>query len=116
MSLRKRALRPVFDQDLSPLEEDLNLLMGDEPQYPRKYSRPGPIVEGQWEVERLVGKREEGGCIEYEVQWLGYPTTDNMWLREEDIDPDIVIAYERTLAEQSEKIEDVEQESASLAS
>lgn len=43
--------------------------------------RPRPNRRGEYEVRRIIGKRdnEETGVPEYLVEWIGYGKADNTW-------------------------------------
>ena len=57
---------------------------------PDRRSTPVPpvVVDGteEYEVEALVGDRKRGRVQQYLVQWKGYPTSDNTWEREQDLE------------------------------
>ena len=38
-----------------------------------------PVVMGTYEVERIVSKRNQGGNVEYFIQWKNYSSTENTW-------------------------------------
>src|SRR5882724_7409128 len=40
----------------------------------------------QFEVERIVDKREKKGKIEYQIKWKGYPDEDNSWEKADELD------------------------------
>ena len=42
----------------------------------------------QYEVEKLLRKRKEGGRVHYLVKWLGYRDEDNTWEPEDNLDCD----------------------------
>ena len=62
------------------------------PQAPRK---PPPVLadDNQYEIEEIVGHRSRKRKREYLVHWLGYPQSDNQWINERDIDPEMIRAY-----------------------
>ena len=58
---------------------------------PDRRSAPVPpiVVDGteEYEVEALMGDRKRGRVQQYLVQWKGYPTSDNTWEKEQDLEP-----------------------------
>ena len=75
-------------------------------QFPmREPPRPPPIVpeDNQYEVERIIdhrsgrrrrpGGRREARRMEYKVHWSGYPEEDDEWIKEADIDEQLVQDY-----------------------
>jgi len=70
----------------------------DPAQFPmREPPRPPPIIpeDNQYEVERIVEHRPRRGRrgMEYKVHWLGYPEEDDEWIKEENIDAQLVRDY-----------------------
>lgn len=57
--------------------------------------------DGQWEVERLIEKRQFGKTVKYLVKWLGYPSSENSWEKRKDIDPHVVSTFEAELLQGS---------------
>jgi hypothetical protein len=49
--------------------------------------------DNQWEVERLVSKRQIGRVVWYMVKWRGYPASENTWEKKKDIHHKIVAAF-----------------------
>ena len=47
----------------------------------------------QYKVEKLIRKRRKGRKVQYWVKWLGYPDSENTWEVQQDIDPEIVAAF-----------------------
>jgi Chromo (CHRromatin Organisation MOdifier) domain len=47
----------------------------------------------QYKVEKLIRKRRKGRKVQYWVKWLGYPDSENTWEAQQDIDPEIVAAF-----------------------
>lgn len=60
------------------------------------HGRPAAVDsdDGQFEVERLIGKKRVGRGVQYLVKWRGYPDSENSWQKKKDIHPDIVTAFE----------------------
>ena len=46
----------------------------------------------QYEVDKLLHKKKEGGRVHYLVKWLGYRDEDNTWEPEDNLDCDKKIA------------------------
>ena len=54
----------------------------------REPSRPDsvfPEEEEEYEIEAIVDHRDIRGHREYLVHWLGYPNSDDSWVRENDL-------------------------------
>lgn len=49
--------------------------------------------DNQYKVEKLIRKRRKGRKVQYWVKWLGYPDSENTWEAQQDIDPEIVAAF-----------------------
>ena len=78
----------------------------DPAQFPmREPPRPPPIIpeDNQYEVERIVEHRPRRGRrgMEYKVHWLGYPEEDDEWIKEENIDAQLVRDYWAQVDEES---------------
>ena len=58
-----------------------------------------PVVMGVYEVERKVSKRNQGGSVEYFVQWKNYSSTENTWEPSEHLPEDLIAAFERGLVD-----------------
>jgi hypothetical protein len=56
---------------------------------------PGDLGDGQWEVEKILAQRTAGGGAGQEclVRWLGWGQEHDSWVREADIDPALVEAF-----------------------
>ena len=54
-----------------------------------------PVVMGTYEVERIVSKRNQGGNVEYFVQWKNYSSTENTWEPSEHLPEDLIAAFEK---------------------
>ena len=39
----------------------------------------------QYEVEKIVSRKRQGGRMMYLVKWLGYPKHMNSWVTQEDL-------------------------------
>jgi hypothetical protein len=72
----------------------------DPTQFPnREPPRPGPAFpedderDEEYEIERILNHRDDNGR-EYLVHWLGWPHSDDSWVKEEDLHaPDLLAAY-----------------------
>ena len=72
------------------------------------YSRPRPdhppaiIVDGEseWEIERLLAKRQSGRSSQYLVRWKGYGPEHDRWYSARQLAnaKDLIQDYERHLA------------------
>lgn len=51
------------------------------------------ISQELYEVEKILGKREQGERVQYLVKWKGYSDLDNSWEEESNIDAPECIAY-----------------------
>ena len=65
----------------------------------RKPTRPPPPEDDRWEVEEIRDFKDRRGKKEYLVHWKGYPDYDS-WVKEEDIDGEIVEEYKMKLAQE----------------
>ena len=54
-----------------------------------------PVVMGVYEVERIVSKLNQGGSVEYFVQWKNYSSTENTWEPSKHLPEDLIAAFER---------------------
>lgn len=55
-----------------------------------------PIYKGDpnvYDVERILKKKINGGKVEYLVKWLNYPESENLWVDESDITPDLLKSF-----------------------
>ena len=65
------------------------------------YTRPPPDLideHEEYEVEAIVGHRQQQGGIRYRIKWKGYPSGENSWEPEDNLLPharDILQAYKR---------------------
>ena len=65
------------------------------------YTRPPPDLideHEEYEVEAIVGHRQQRGGIRYRIKWKGYPSGENSWEPEDNLLPharDILQAYKR---------------------
>lgn len=79
-------------------------LLRSTPARPQSFKKAKVIVRNPfrkdvlYEVERILGKREINGKIEYLLKWEGYPQSENSWQPIENITLDIVAEYERDIA------------------
>eukprot|EP00088_Acartia_fossae_P041801 TRINITY_DN4374_c0_g1_i3.p1 TRINITY_DN4374_c0_g1~~TRINITY_DN4374_c0_g1_i3.p1 ORF type:complete len:155 (+),score=69.67 TRINITY_DN4374_c0_g1_i3:53-517(+) len=54
-------------------------------------------VEEDYEVEAIVNKRFKSGKVEYNVKWVGYPSSDNTWEPVENLEcPELIEEYEKS--------------------
>eukprot|EP00736_Rhodelphis_marinus_P012472 Rmarinus@m.27497 len=51
------------------------------------------LPDGQWLVDRIVGRRRAGRGYRYRVRWEGYGASEDSWLLACDVDPALVEAY-----------------------
>lgn len=60
------------------------------------YGRPAAIdpEDNQWEMEKLLGKRQFRRQVQCLVKWLGYPDDESTWEPPENVHPDYVAAFE----------------------
>ena len=67
--------------------------------YGNAYPQPPPeLIDGQeeYEVEEIITERfnKRTRKRQYLVKWLGYPTSDNSWVDETDLDaPELLDEY-----------------------
>ena len=47
-----------------------------------------------WKVEALLAKWKQGRRVLYLVQWQGFSENDNTWEKQNDIDADLVNAFD----------------------
>jgi hypothetical protein len=68
----------------------------------REPTRPPPVIpeDDRWEVEEIRDFKDRRGKKEYLVHWKGYPDSDDSWVKEEDIDGEIVEEYKMKLAQE----------------
>jgi hypothetical protein len=52
------------------------------------------LEDNQWEVEELQGRRKIGRGFQYFVKWVGYPKSENTWVRKKDISAGFVAVYD----------------------
>ena len=69
------------------------------PNDPRTPSPPPPIITEnnteEYEVEKILSHRNRRGRAEYLVKWLGYPDTENSWVKASELSaPDLLQKYE----------------------
>jgi len=62
-----------------------------------KYARPPPAFDEEYEIERLISKRNRRGKIQYLVNWKGYPEEESTWEKESNLDhaKGMIEEYER---------------------
>ncbi|XP_070492836.1 chromobox protein homolog 3-like [Chironomus tepperi] len=53
-----------------------------------------PINDDHFEMEELIDKTFQNERVEYWVKWKGYSHYDNTWEPVENIDPELIAAYE----------------------
>ena len=68
---------------------------------------PPPVIpeDDCWEVEEIRDIREKRRKKEYLVHWKGYPDSDDSWVKEEDIDDEIVKDYHLKLVQEEGQVE-----------
>ena len=75
-------------------------------QFPsREPPRPGPTFsdEEEYEIEAILDHRDIRGCREYLVHWLGYPNSDDSWVKEEDLHvADLIEEYSAAIEEEEQ--------------
>jgi hypothetical protein len=74
-------VHPVFH--VSKLEE-----YREDPKHPNFIQPPPDIIEGEpeWEVEAVLDSKFAYGRLKYLVKWLGWPTSENSWQDENDLE------------------------------
>jgi hypothetical protein len=83
---------------------DLLLPYKETEEYGPGYTRPPPdIVQGEeeYEVEYIRDERRKGRGKkrEYLVHWMGYPSSDDSWVSEEDLNaPELLTEYQKQSA------------------
>jgi len=77
-------MHPVFHARLLKLATPNNPAL-----FPnREPSRPDPVFpeeEEEYEIEAIVDHRDIREHREYLVHWLGYPNSDDSWVKENDL-------------------------------
>lgn len=50
-------------------------------------------------MEAIIGKREIGGVVQYQVKWENYPASDSTWEPEENLEESVaaIQKYEQTV-------------------
>ena len=68
---------------------------------------PPPVIpeDDRWEVEEIRDIREKRKKKEYLVHWKGYPDSDDLWVKEKDIDNEIVEEYHLTSVQEEGQAE-----------
>ena len=61
---------------------------------------PSDLINGEpeYKVEKILDKRscDQGHKMKYLIKWKGYPTSDNSWVKEEDIHmPELIVELEQ---------------------
>lgn len=70
--------------------------------YGKAYSQPPPeLIDGEeeYEVNEIIRHRTKGRSKEkeYFVSWIGYPTSENSWVKAKDLHaPELLAEYHRT--------------------
>ena len=66
----------------------------------REPTRPGPVFENEdgagdnYEVEYIRDHRDMAYGREYYIHWKGWPSSDDEWIHEDDMDsPDLIMEY-----------------------
>ena len=62
----------------------------------RDYPRPQAVDEDReiFKAEIIGDKTLRNGSKKYKVHWIGYPSSDDQWLRQMDVTDDLVKEYE----------------------
>ena len=73
-------------------------------EYGQAYSQPTPeLIDGEeeYEVDEIITHRRKGRSRkqEYLVKWKGYPSSENSWMKEDDLHaPELLAEYRCSLA------------------
>ncbi|KAH8655514.1 hypothetical protein BX600DRAFT_525660 [Xylariales sp. PMI_506] len=61
--------------------------------------KPSAVVpeDDQYYVDKIMKKGFIGRRVWYRVKWLGYPDSDNSWIKKGDIDPKLIADFESTV-------------------
>jgi Chromo (CHRromatin Organisation MOdifier) domain len=61
------------------------------------------VLEEEYDVEKIIGKRNRNGTTEYLVRWLGYESDENTWEPTGNLScPEKIREYENLLGKQKE--------------
>ena len=88
-------IHPVFHVNLL-----IPFISTDE--YGKAYSQPPPeLIDGEeeYEVNEIIRHRTKGQSKEkeYFVSWIGYPASENSWVKAKDLHtPELLAEYHRT--------------------
>ena len=90
-----RLLKPAFPNDPTKFPN-------------REPSRPNPVFpdEDEYEIEMILDHRDHRGQREYLVHWVGYPKSDDSWIKEKDLHaPDLLKEYQTAIEKEEQRHE-----------
>ena len=111
LPLNWKNVHPVFHvSKLDPYHED--------PNHPNHPTPPPDVIgeELEWEVEKILDSKFQGGRLLFFVKWLGYPDSDASWEDEINLEnsPDIIAEFYKTHPSAPRRLPDGEQTGTSL--
>ncbi|XP_055383053.1 chromobox protein homolog 5-like [Condylostylus longicornis] len=61
------------------------------------------MMEGEYLVEKIQGRRVRHGIVEYYIKWDGYSKDENTWEPRENIHESLIEQFEKSLIKKQEK-------------